>query len=109
MKDKYDRTNILPTTSGTDYLEKDLILSNWDLFEIKRPIQYNSIKRQDIGRPDLLSLRIYGTMSYFWILAKVNAIDDFWNDMVIGRDIIIPDVYDIKDWVLKMRSRLRRK
>lgn len=108
MYDRYNRQNFMPIVFGGDNLERDLVVSNWDLFEINRSISFDNIKRIDVGRPDLLSLRIYGTMSYFWILAKVNNLDDLFNDMVVGMDIIVPDVGDIRDWVLRSRSRMRK-
>jgi len=107
MNNKFNRMNFMPTVSAGDYLEKDMILSNWDLFEIKRPIRFNSIKRQDIQRPDLLSIRIYSRMSYWWILLKVNNIDDVWNDIEIGQDIIVPDPDDITDFILAVKKRIR--
>lgn len=108
MNDRYSRIHFMPVVSASDYLERDLILNNWDLFEIKRPVMFESIKRIDIQRPDLMSLRIYGNMSYWWILLKINSIDCVWCDMTIGQDIIVPDVGDIRDWILKVKSRLRK-
>lgn len=102
MLDKYDRTVYMPIVMGK---ERDMILSNWDLFEIKRPIRYDTIKRQDIYRPDLLSIRIYGSVSFWWIISKVNNIDDWWNDVFVGKDIIIPDKNDISDFNLKIKTR----
>jgi len=108
MIDRYNRTRYMPVVKAGDYLERDMVLSNWDLFEIKRPIRYDSIKRQDIQRPDLISLRVYGNLSYWWILAKVNSIDDIWNDISVGQDLYVPDPNDIKDWILKVRARQRK-
>jgi len=108
MLDKYNRARFMSTISTTDSVEKDLVSNNWDLFEIKRPVTFDSIKSQDVQRPDLLSLRIYGTFSYWWVLAKVNEIDDIYNDMTIGRDIIVVDKNDILDWVHNVRARQRK-
>jgi len=108
MANKYNRTNFMPVVSGSDYLERDMLLSQWDLFEIKRPIQFNSIKRQDLLRPDLLAIKIYGNMSLWWILLKVNNIDDCWNEMDIGQDIIVPHVDDISDFVLAAKRRIKK-
>lgn len=95
----------MPSVKTDTFVEKDLILNNWDLFEINRPIGYDNLASIELHRPDLLSIRIYGTMSYWWILLKVNHIDDIWNDMSIGMDLIIPNAADIIDWVLRVRSR----
>lgn len=89
-------------------LEIDLIKNNWDLFKIKRRIGFDGITRVDIGRPDIFSIRIYGSMKYWWILSKVNNIDDWWNDVEIGQDIIVPDIQDITDFYLSVKSRIRK-
>jgi hypothetical protein len=78
------------------------------LFEINNPIGYDSIKRIDLQRPDLFSLRIYGKIEYWWIIAKVNCIDDWWNDIEIGQDVIVPDPRDIIDFNRKVRARQRK-
>ena len=98
----------MPVVSAGDNLERDMILSNWDLFNIKRPVRFENIKRQDIQRPDLFSLRVYGTMSFWWILSKVNQIDDWWNDVGVGQDIVVPHRQDIVDFNLKLRARQRK-
>jgi hypothetical protein len=108
MLDKYNRARFMTTISTTTYVEKDMVSNNWDLFEIKRPVTFDSIKSYEIQRPDLLSLRIYGTFSYWWVLAKINEIDDVYNDMTIGQDIIVVDKNDILDWVHSVRSRQRK-
>ena len=108
MFTKYRRTNFMPTVDGGTYLEKDLILNNWDLFKIKRPLRFDMIQRIDIQRPDILSLRIYGTSSYWWVLSKFNHYDDWFNDVYVGQDIMIPDIHDVEDWYLAMKSRMRK-
>lgn len=105
---KFRRTKFIPTENVNGKLERDMILNDWDLFKIKRPISFNTIKRIDIQRPDILSLRIYGYMNYWWILCKVNNIDDVWNDMYVGMDIMIPDIRDIEDWYISVKARTRK-
>jgi hypothetical protein len=65
------------------------------LFKITRPVSFDTIKYYDIGRPDVLSVRIYENMFYWWILCKFNNIDDVWNDMFIGMDIVVPHENDL--------------
>lgn len=107
MFSKYRRTNFMPTVDGGVYLEKDIIMNNWDLFKIKRPIFFNTIHRIDIQRPDIFSLRLYGTISYWWIISKFNHIDDWYNDLTIGQDIMLPDIQDIEDFYLSQKVRAR--
>ena len=105
---RFKRTNFLSQdTTGDDVIEYDLLLSNWDLFEIKQPIRFDTIKVSDIQRPDVLSYRIYGQSGYWWVLCKFNQIDDVWNDMEVGMDIIIPSVRDIQRYYDNVRRRLK--
>lgn len=105
---KYDRTTFLYNISSNDIDEWDLIRSNWDLFEIKRPLRFDSIKYSDVQRPDMISVRLYGVTDYWWILCKFNQIDDVWNDLYVGMDLIIPDVLDIQDYYTSVRRRKRK-
>lgn len=108
MFSKYRRTNFIPTVNGGDYLEKDIIMNNWDLFKIKRQIRFDMIKRIDIQRPDIFALRTYGTSAYWWIISKYNHIDDWWNDVEVGQDVMLPDIQDIEDFYLKVKARFRK-
>ena len=108
LLNKYKRTNFLKeavTESGDE--EWDMILSNWDLFELNHPVTFGVTLASDIGRPDIISYRIYGTSKYWWILCKVNQIDDLWNDLYIGMDLIIPAVADIQNYYASVREMLR--
>lgn len=108
MADKYTRTNFMPLENVNGNLERDMVNNNWSLFEIKRAISFETIKRVDLQRPDIFSLRIYGSMGYWWILSKVNNIDDWWNDVKVGQDIIVPDMRDIEDFYLKVKANIRK-
>ena len=105
---RFKRTNFLPKVeNGNDVLEYDMILSNWDLFEIKNPIRFDNVKYGEVQRPDLLSYRIYGSSEYWWILCKFNQIDDVWNDIYVGQDLIIPSLQDIQLFYSNVRKRVR--
>jgi len=86
-------------------IEMDMSQTYWDLFKIKRPITFDIITRSDLQRPDLFSLRVYGRVDWWWIISKVNHIDDWFNDVVIGQDVIIPHASDIEDYYMLMKNR----
>lgn len=86
-------------------LEQDMLNNNWELFEIKRPQTFFTISRSYIQRPELLSIKLYKKMSYWWIIAKHNKIDDWWNDIEIEDVIEVPDIRDIEDWYSAVRIR----
>lgn len=103
MNKKFNRENFLiKNKSNTEW---DLLLSNWDLFKITRPVTFDKIRYGDLYRPDMLSYRVYNDESYWWVLCKVNQIDDIWNDMYNGMEIIIPDINDIEDFYYVVRRR----
>ena len=101
---RLNRSNFLDTQEVNNKLEKDLVMHRFDLFKIKRSAQYYTIRYDDIQRPDLLSLKLYGKVDYYWIIGMVNSINDWWNDLIIGEVIIVPDILDIEDFLLAARS-----
>lgn len=102
---KYRRTNFTQEENVDGILEQDLVNNNWELFEIKRPMTFFTVSTSYIQRPDLLSLKLYGKTSYWWILAKHNKIDDWWNDIEVTDVIEVPDIRDIEDWYSEFRKR----
>lgn len=101
---KFKRTNFYKIQTINGIIENDLVTNKFDSFIITRPVKYYTLSRADIQRPDLLSLKIYGDLQYWWILLKVNNIDDVWNDMTPEKIIIVPDLEDIDDWLIKINS-----
>lgn len=104
---RLDRTNFYNKFDVNGVKESDLVYNNWGLFELKRPIVFCQISRSFIGRPDLISYRYFGVIDYWWIILKINNIDDPWNDLVLGNQIMIPDANDIEDWILAIKKRRR--
>ena len=105
ISNKYRRSNFTEIEEVGGLLECDLVNNHWDLFRIKRPMGFFTMLGSYIQRPDLLSLALYGKMNYWWILAKHNRIDDWWNDVSIGDVIDVVDVADIEDFYLSVRQR----
>lgn len=100
----YLRTNFYEKKEINGVIENDLIKNNFDLFLIKRPTTFFKLSRSYIQRPDLLSLKLYGRMDYWWIISKINNIDDWWNDIKIGDIIRVVDARDIQDFYLNVRQ-----
>ena len=107
MSNKYRRTNFIKEEVVDGILERDLINNNWELFKIKRPQTFFTIGRSYLQRPDLISLKLYGKQSYWWIIAKHNQIDDWWNDIHITDIINVPNIRDIEDWYAEVGKRRR--
>jgi len=107
MFGQFRRTNFLKEVTTNGINEYDLLLNNWDLFELNYPIKFDTIRHVDIQRPDYLSYRIYGASDYWWILCKINKIDDVWNDQFVGMDIVGPDIQDIIEFYNRVKKRFR--
>lgn len=103
MNKRSKRTSVIENVNvnGTD--ECDLLLNNFDTFQIKRPTRFYTVVDRDLRRPDVLSITLYGTADYWWIVGKVNNIDDWWNDLKVGDILQVPHVSDIEDWLFITR------
>lgn len=108
------RTNYVKTKTVDDVNEKDFLLNSFSYFNWERPMLSYRMTYDDYLRPDLLSLKIYGTQEYWWIILKCNpGFDDIFNDFVVDADgeveyegslkidslIKIPNILDIKDFI----------
>jgi hypothetical protein len=98
---KLDRDNYLKTVSSTNGLEKELTSNDLRFFKPTQNMRRHTINSIDFARPDLISAKYYGTQSYWWFILKVNNIDDIWNEMYIGMDILIPNEGDILNFLNK--------
>lgn len=105
---KYNRSDYMAVGEVSScVLERDMLLSNWELFTPNRGCIIDYIKPIDIQAPDILSIRIYSRMDWWWIISKYNNIDDWWNDVYVGMRIKIPNAEDIKDFYNKVRNKTR--
>lgn len=96
MQAKFSRTNFTQQNLIDGVLENDLAFNNFDSYTFKRPRTYYTIKEQDLYRPDLISYKTLGSVDYWWIIMKINNIDDIYNDMFLGQSIQIPSIADVE-------------
>ncbi len=101
---KFNRINFYTEENTYGRAEYDILNNNYDLFTMRRRVDYFTMTKGYIQRPELLSIKLYGKMDYWWILAKVNQIDDWWNDVVPDEVIIVPNKLDIEDFYSNVRS-----
>lgn len=104
MADKFSRVNFFKKHEIDGNVENDLPFNSFNNFKFKRPRTYYTLKQQDVMRPDLISYKAYGTISYWWIILKVNEIDDIFNDMTEGKSIQLPHPVDIDDFYIQTRK-----
>jgi hypothetical protein len=99
--------------------EKDFLLNAFNKFTFSRPMGQYSLLYGDYMRPDLISLKVYGKIDYWWIVLKVNpGLDDIWNDfsisdsaenkypdsLEVGSLISVPHILDINDFFVFGKS-----
>lgn len=103
---RFNRTNFYRKEEINGILENDLLRNYYnDSFQIKRPVRYYALEKQDVQRPDLLSVKFYGRQDYWWILGKYNQVDDWWNDVTAGNVIRVPQIADIEDFYSAVRQK----
>lgn len=98
MFDKYNRSEFLDTQNVDGIVEKDLVMYNWELFNLKLSAKKIILTAIHLHRPESLSKYYYGTEEYWWIISKLNNIDDWWNDTYVGQEIYLPDIKDIDNF-----------
>lgn len=102
---RFDRSNFYNLEIVDDIQEYDLVMTSFDKFEINRPTTFYTVLESDLKRPDIISIKNYGKMDYWWIIFKINGIDDPQNDLSAGDVLKIPDVIDVEDWYLAIRKK----
>jgi hypothetical protein len=104
MLNKFSRVNFLHKNDVDGINENDLVTNVLNKSEFKRPRTYYTISKQDLNRPDLISLKTLNSMSYWWIIMKLNDIEDPLNELEIGQSIQIPNIRDVEEFFLKNRK-----
>jgi len=107
--DKYSRSNFFEKRNPAGTIECDLVTNSFVDIVFKRPMNFHYVTQEDLQRPDLISFRYYGQVNLWWIIAKVNDIEDWFNDLTIGDVLKIPAKADIQEFYQQNRKRLRGK
>lgn len=66
---------------------------------------YYRVEDADLMRPDMISFKSYGTVSYWWLILFVNGVHDPFFDLVVSQLLDIPQIYDIYDFYKKYAIR----
>ena len=102
---RWNRTNFFSKFDVDSVLECDLILNNWEKFKIKRPTTFYKVIEDDCGAmPRILSLKLYGRVDWWFVIGKINGIEDWFNDLIPNQVLIVPDQLDISDWYMQIRG-----
>lgn len=102
---KFNRTNFYNTENVDAIQEKDLISNTTDVFDKKAEYDFYTVSDVDLLRPDLISVKLYGSDAYWWILMKANDIEDVWNDLYIGKVLVVPSFKDIEKYYTENKKK----
>lgn len=108
MENITHRTNYLSDVEVDDVIQKDMSSMNFGDFDWG-PIAYYQCSQFDIGRPDLISYKIYGTTNYWWFLMWFNGVADVWNDLREKMVIAYPDLTIVREALKTARRKEAKK
>lgn len=103
MPNKFNRTNFYQQNLIDGVLENDLAFNNFDSYSFKRPRTYYTVKEQDLVRPDLISYKTLGKVDYWWVIQKLNNIEDIFTDLKLGMSLQIPSIADLEEFYISTR------
>ena len=107
MANRYNRTNFYTSEVVDSIKESDLLTNTFNEFKFKRPMSFFTITTVEKTRPDLLSYSLYSTVNYWWIILKINNIEDPFNDLEEGDVVKVPNILDIEDFYILNRRKNR--
>ena len=93
------------TIDGVTTTELDFLWNTLSDFELKYEPSYYRIQGPDIKRLYLISHKVYDDVSFWWIIALVNDIDNPFADLEIGSLLVIPNILDVYEFQKKYRVR----
>jgi len=91
------KQEIINTNLELDYLSEKTI----DFDSFPSGDDYYMVKQQFIGRIDLISYDVYGTVDLWWLILLRNNIIDPINDIEVGDVLKIPSISDYYDYFNK--------
>lgn len=107
---RYNRSNFYTSTMVDGVLEKDLLTNKFKDYSFKNQFINYTLQYEDYMRPDLISMRAYGTNEYWWIVLECNPdLEDIWNDygysnetvMVLASNIS-PQINNSNDYLVEI-------
>jgi len=100
-----DRTKFYFTNTIDDVEELDYLYNNLTKFEMDYPAGYYVVRQDDLMRPDMISYKLYGSVSFWWLIMMVNGIQDIFTDLEVGLTLVIPNILDMYTFKKKWTAR----
>ena len=105
--DKFNRSKFFKSETVSNTKESDLLTNTINDTLFKRESSFYTVVETDLLRPDLISYKVYSKVVYWWIIMKVNNIEDPFNDLEAGTSLVIPNVLDVEEYQMQNRRKNR--
>ena len=99
------RSKVVKVEQVNDKGELDFLNTGFEDFKYKGKTYPYTLTTGDVGRPDMVSVNVYGDEKYWWFLMKYNKICDVWNDLRAGVIIKCPPKTEIEKWYVTASRR----
>ena len=99
-----DRTKFYVVKTHNSIDELDFLENSLSGFRINYPVSYHRVDATDLLRPDMISYKAYGTVSFWWLVCYINDIWDIFSDLELGQVLRIPNILDIYDFYKKYKA-----
>lgn len=99
----YKKAIVIDGQTGLPIEEFDFLHNSLSNFTMNYNPQYYTVSEADILRPDMISFKNYGTVTYWWLICYVNEIHDPYNELTVGQLLIIPNILDVYDFFKQYR------
>lgn len=100
------RSKIIKTEVVNGRGELDFLQTGFEDFHYTGKTYPYTVTTGNVGRPEMVSIAVYGSEKYWWFLMKFNKICDVWNDLRAGMILRCPPKIEIERWYV---ASLRRK
>lgn len=95
MDIKKTKSNFYSKKTVDGRVERDFLLESTRNYRFTYTMSKHVVTDIDKRRPDLISLQYYEDSTYWYIIAQVNGIQDFDEDLKVGDVLKIPAQADI--------------
>jgi len=93
-----DRTEFYQCVKVENISELEFLWNTLSEFPMRYTPSYYRVAASDLLRPDLISYKVYGTASFWWIILLVNEISNPFTDLEEGKILKIPNKLDIYEF-----------
>lgn len=105
LTNRYSLFKIVEVDNNDEY---DLLSSNLSFMNLSTATTFR-VPQAAVGRPDLISFKMYETTEYWWLILVHNDIIDPIDELYTGRVLEIPSLNDYYDFYNQNAKRGRRR